>query len=148
MSFLTNKQFWAYFIPTGVVLALLFAWELGAVPLPSPPRPEPTDSEILFSISLIILLAFSAGLFGWQKKYGTCQIGAKRANGIAGVIGMITLLCPACILIPLSLFGVSVSLLFLAPFLPLLRLIALLIALTSIKLLWPKKREAPTNRCS
>ena len=140
MSFLTTKQFWAYFTPTGVTLALLFAWELGMLPLPSPPRPEPTDSEILFVIILIVLLAFSAGLLGWQKKYGACPIGARRASGVAGVIGMVTLLCPVCVLVPLSLFGISISLLFLAPFLPLMRIIALLIAITSIKLLWPKKR--------
>lgn len=141
MKFLASKVFWLYFCVTLVFLTLFFGWELGHFKdfLPTLPRPEPEQKEILFASVLNLLLSFNAGLFGYQKKKGTCPVGAKRATGIAGTMGAVALLCPACLLIPLTLFGASISLYFLSPFIPLLQIIALILVVFSTKMMWPKQ---------
>lgn len=140
MRFLSSATFWKWSLPTLALLVLFFGWELGkiALPIASPPRPEPTQLELWFSAVLIGLLSLNAGLFGYNKECGTCPIGAKRASGIAGAIGAVALLCPMCLLLPISLFGLSLSLAILAPFLPLLRVIALILLVVSTKMMWPK----------
>lgn len=123
-----------------VLLTTFFAWELGYFGdlLPRLPRPEPDMFELVFTVVLIALLSFDSGLVWHRLKNGTCPVGAKRASTIAGGLGVITLLCPACLLIPISLFGITLSLSFLAPFLPLLRAIVMLLLVVSTILLWPK----------
>lgn len=142
MQAFRSSTFWISFFITDVILGLFFAWELKMITLPflsAPARPAPTSGEITFAVILGLLIALNAGLFQWRKKYGTCPLGAKRATGIAGVVGATALLCPACVLIPFTLFGLSVSLTFLSPFIPLLRIIALILLVVSTVMLWPKK---------
>lgn len=131
--FLQTKVFWGWFLVIGLALGIFFWWELTALP-----RPAPNASEVGFSILIGFLLALDAGLLAWQQRYGSCPIGAKRATGTAGAIGAFTLLCPVCLLIPVSLFGISLSLTAAAPFLPLLRLIAMVLLGVTTWLLWPK----------
>ena len=140
MKFLEDRSFWYAFALTLLFAGGFFAWELGYLSsyLPSLPRPMPSDFEHWFAIAIAILLALNVGLFRWQQKHGTCPIGAKRATGIASVIGATALICPACILLPITILGTSVSLLFLTPFLPLLQIIALILLLVSTKMFWPK----------
>ena len=138
--FLSHGAFWKPFCVTAVLLSAFFAWELGYFGslLPTLPRPEPTQLELIFTVVLIALLAFDSGLVWYRLKRGNCPVGAKRASTIAGGLGVVTLLCPACLLIPISLFGITLSLSFLAPFLPLLRTVVLLLLTVSTILLWPK----------
>ena len=140
MKFWTCKHFWQPAIISGVLLGAFFAWELGyfGEAIPRPPRPTPTDLELIFTAALILMLALDAGLVFFRMKQGTCPVGAKRASTIAGGLGVITLLCPACLLIPISLFGISLSLTFLTPFLPLLRVIVMFLLIVSTVMLWPK----------
>jgi hypothetical protein len=113
---------------------------LGALPFVwSPPRPAPGRDEYAFAILLLILLSLESGLFFWHREHRSCPVGARRAGGIAGIIGAATLLCPACTVLPLTLLGASVSLGVLGPFLPLLRIISLLIAVAALIMLWPRK---------
>ncbi len=100
---------------------------------------EPTQLEILFTGAMILLLALDSGLIFFRIKTGSCPLGARRASTIAGGLGVVTLLCPVCLLIPVSLFGISVSLTFLAPFLPLLRVVVLFLLAVSTLMLWPKQ---------
>ena len=127
MSALHSSRFWFWFSSTALLTGGFFAWELGVLPLPSLPRPAPTHNEIFFTILLVFLLALNAGLLAWKQESGTCPIGTKKATGIAGTLGVITLLCPVCLLIPFTLFGATLSLAILSPFLPLLRMIALVL---------------------
>lgn len=135
------KHFLKAFFVTAVLLTAFFAWELGYFGnlLPRLPRPEPTPFELVFTTILIALLSLDSGLVWFRLKQGTCPVGAKRASAIAGGLGVITLLCPACLLIPISLFGLSLSLTFLTPYLPLLRAVVMLLLVVSTVMLWPKK---------
>jgi hypothetical protein len=90
-------------------------------------------------IVLGLLLSFTTGLAVWNARNGNCPLGVKSATGVAGVLGAITLICPICIVLPASLLGAGFILTFLAPFLPLLRVIAIILLCTSIGMLWPKK---------
>jgi len=140
-DFLRSGAFWSLAIVAGLLCSLLFAWELGAFPsLPTLPRLPVSTIETWFTVALITLLAFNAGLFNWRRKHGTCPVGAKRATGIGGTVGAMALLCPACLLLPISLFGIGISLAFLTPFIPLLQTIALILLIASAVLLIPKKR--------
>ncbi len=136
-----SKRFRNAAAGSAIVLGLFFAWELGYFGnlLPRLPRTDPTTAEITYTVILILLLAFNAGIIAERLKSGTCPIGAKRATAVAGSLGVITLLCPVCLLIPVSLLGLSLSLSFLTPFMPLLRAVVMLLLIVSTILLWPKK---------
>ncbi|MDA1292936.1 MAG: hypothetical protein O3A81_04110 [bacterium] len=144
MTFLHSKHFWSPFILCALSLSAFFAWELGYFGdmLPRLSRPSPTQFELLYTCVLVALLSFDAGLVFFRLKQGTCPVGAKRASTIAGSLGIVTLLCPACLLIPISLFGISLSLTFLAPFLPLLRVIVMFLLIVSTIMLWPKNASS------
>ncbi|MFA7681614.1 MAG: hypothetical protein WCX61_01135 [Candidatus Peribacteraceae bacterium] len=142
LPFLHSKSFWISFWSTTLVLGIFFTWELGycAAWIWSPPRPLPTQGEMLFTALLILLFALNMGLFAWRRKQGTCPVGTRRASAIAGALGAVTLLCPACLLLPFTIFGTSLSLLTLAPHIPLLRIISFVLLIASTLMLWPKRR--------
>ncbi len=131
------KHFLKAFALSAIILSAFFAWEINYLP-----RPEPTQLELVFTIIMIALLSLDSGLIWFRLKQGTCPVGAKRASTIAGGLGIVTLLCPACLLIPISLFGITLSLTFLSPFLPLLRAVVLLLLIVSTILLWPKNASS------
>jgi len=139
--FFRSKQFWIAAIFALITLGIFFAWELGvfAGNIWSPPRPDPKQEEIWFTALIIFLIALNMGLMVWRKSQGSCPVGNKRANAIAGALGAFTLLCPACLLLPLTLFGTGVSLIIFAPYLPLIRLIVLILLGVSTWMLWPKR---------
>ena len=131
--FLNDKHFWRPAVITAIALSAFFAWVLNALP-----RPEVTSFEMYYILILIALLAVDSGLVFFRIKKGTCPVGAKRASTLAGGLGVVTLLCPACLLLPISIFGLGLSLSLLAPYLPLLRAIVLLLLVVSTLMLWPK----------
>ncbi|MDA1208717.1 MAG: hypothetical protein O2904_01650 [bacterium] len=138
-SFLSQKSFWTPAILSAILLGGFFAWELGFIEsIPGPARPTPTTRDLWYTAIILALLSLNAGLLMWRSKNGTCPLGAKRVTGICGALGAVTLLCPMCLLLPLSLFGLSISLAFLAPFLPLLQIITLILLVVSTKILWPR----------
>lgn len=139
--FIIDKNFWRPFVFSVIIFSAFFAWELGYMGdwLPRLARPDPTSLEIYFTVVLITLLSFDSGLVFYRIKKGTCPIGAKRASAVAGGLGVVTLLCPVCLLIPVSLFGLTLSISFLTPYLPLLRVIVLFLLIVSTLMLWPKK---------
>jgi hypothetical protein len=98
---LRSPAFWLPFIVTLILTVPFFAWELGVFQgiLLTPPRPQATQWEFLFTGAIAFLLALNAGLLVWESRYGSCPRGTKRATSIAGVIGAITLICPACLLL-------------------------------------------------
>ena len=136
-----NRTFWHAFILTAMLVSLTFAWELNflAPAFPGPPRPKVVPSEFLFIVVLVLLLSLNVGLIRYQSKQGSCPTGTKKALGLAGSLGVVTLLCPVCLLLPISLFGLSVSLYVLSPFLPLMRVVVLILLGVSTVMLWPKK---------
>lgn len=137
---LRTRSFWIAFAATAVVTGIFFLWELGMLApwIPSLPRATTTPIDIIFSIAIGLLLSLNAGLTAWALQKGHCPIGARNASGIAAVIGAVALLCPICIAVPLTLFGIGFSLALLAPFLPLLRVVALILLAASLWMLWPK----------
>lgn len=137
----TSALFWGSFLIATLFTGAVFAWELGlfAPALPGPLRPEATQEEFVFSVLIVLLIGLNTGLFLWQRRYGSCPVGVKRATGVAAFFGAAALLCPACTVLPIALLGASLSLGFLAPFLPLLRLVTLLILLVVTWMLWPRK---------
>lgn len=136
-----RRVFWQWFFVMMVIAGMIFAWELDAFKglLPSPSRPDPTRGEILYAAAIIVLMSFTSGLMGYRMKNGTCPIGARNASAIAGGLSLVTLLCPVCLLLPFSLFGIGLSIAFLAPYLPLLRMIVVLILAVCIWVLWPRE---------
>lgn len=141
MRALRSPLFWAPFLLTLVVAGVFFAWELDELTafLPSLPRVAATQTDVIFTVMLGLLLSLNAGLVTWSMKMGTCPVGTKSATGIAGVIGAVTLICPVCVVLPATFLGLGIVLTFLAPFLPLLRAIALVLLLVSTYMLWPKR---------
>lgn len=154
-SFLLSGRFWFAFLSAGILLGVFFAWELTLLEIPSLPqlpRPKPTDIELIFTVVLIAFLSLDAGLLNWHLGKKSCPIGVKRATTVSSVLGVITLLCPVCLLIPVTLFGLTLSLTFLIPFLPLLRAIVLILLVATTIVLWPKEQKmmrktaTPTKR--
>ena len=140
-TFLHQRSFQKGFLLSLLLTGAFFAWEIGyiALPfLPVLPRPHPTNVEVYFTIALIALFSLNVGLFQYQKACGSCNIGAARASTLGGIVGAVALLCPVCLLLPISLLGVSISLVFLAPYIPLLQFIAIVLLVVSTGVLWPR----------
>ncbi len=141
--FLQSRLFWIPFAITLVVTGLFFAWELGVfinVLPPIAPRPSVLPSEFLFTATLSVLLAFNVGLVVWQSRFGSCPRGVKRASSVATAIGALTLICPACVLLPASLVSVGFIFGALMPFMPALRLLSIGLLFVTAVMLWPKKQ--------
>ncbi len=136
-----SPLFWIPFFVTLLIASVFFAWELdllGTI-VPSLPRPAATAVDIYFTIVLGLLLSLNAGLAVWQSRMGSCPRGVKRATGVAGIVGAITLVCPVCIALPATFLGLGFVLTFLAPFLPLLRVIALVLLIVAVWMLTKHK---------
>jgi len=141
-SFLRAGRFWIATILSSAATGLLFSWLLGLLSpfgFTGPPRPQPTNIELLSSVLTAALFSVCIGLIVWQRKYGSCPMGSKRATGIAGTLGTTALFCPICIILPAGVAGFSLSLSFLTPYLPLLRTIVLLMLVMNLSVLLPRK---------
>lgn len=140
-AFLRDRRFWAAFILTLSACAIVYGWmgNLLSPYLPGPARPPVTADETLFAVAISLLLAMNAGLYAWQRTHGSCPVGTRRATGMSGLLGAAVLLCPACTVLPLAFIGGSVTLAVLMPFLPLLRLVAAILAVCCLALLWPRR---------
>jgi hypothetical protein len=138
---LTSGVFWIWFLVAGGLSGLFLAWETDLLNpiLKGPIRPPATNEEMIFTALIVVLIGLVAGLYAWRKRFGSCPVGVKRATGIGAAFGAVALLCPACTLIPIALLGTSVGLGFLAPFLPLLRIITIVILLATTAMLWPAR---------
>lgn len=139
--FLKSEYFW---VPFGITLSaagLFFAWELGVFInlLPSFPRPSVLPSEFAFTATLSFLLAFDIGLAVWQRRFGSCPRGIKRASSVATALGALTLVCPACTLLPASFIGVSTMLSLMAMHMPAVRIVSIGLLLITALMLWPKR---------
>ena len=136
-----SRWFWIGCIVAGCITTLFFAWERESFAgfLPAPP-PSTFAADSWYTILLLILLSLNAGMITWRTHEGSCPRGTKRASGLAGVLGAFTLICPVCIVLPASVFGLGIIATFIAPFLPLLRLIAIVLLAVSLWLLIPKQK--------
>jgi hypothetical protein len=120
-----------------LIAGALFAWELGFlhVPfLPLLPRMVPTTRDVVFAMLTVLLLGLNVGLLVQRAKSG-CPRGSRRATGAGGILSAVALLCPVCLALPGALFGIGTGFALLAPLLPLLQLIALVILGTAAILL-------------
>ena len=143
-SFLRTGRFWIAACITLLVTGFIFLWELDGlriIGLPGPPRFMATGRDIVASVLITFLLSINVGLIAWQKRYGSCPRGTGGAAGGAGVLGFVALLCPVCIIVPISIAGISISLAVLAPFIPLFQIIAVLLLCVSFLLLVPKRQH-------
>lgn len=138
---LRSPSFWIPFALSAVVTGSFFAWELGFFQafLPTLLRPPVLLWELIFTLILSLLISLNAGLAIWQSRNGSCPTGVKGASGIASIIGAITLICPACILLPASLIGFGFFFAFIGPYLPLLRIISVVLLVVATWMLWPRK---------
>ena len=142
LSFLSTHRFWSATLVALLATGLLFAWELNLLidfGLPGPPRFAPSTREITLAILIALLFSLNVGLLVWNKRYGVCSIGTKRATGAGGTIGAFALICPICALWTVGFLGLSLSLAFLAPFVPVLQVVAIILLAVSLFLLMPKK---------
>ena len=142
ISFIKTGRFWIATLIAFLTTCLFFSWELGllnVVGLTGPPRFTLTTRDIAASISIAVLFSLNIGLIAWRQHYGTCPAGTKRAATGAGLLGAIALLCPTCIILPIGIAGISLSLAFLAPFIPLIQIIALIMLTASFILLLLKQ---------
>ena len=142
-TFVRSTRFWTSFGVAAVLFGIFFAWELGAFGtlIPVIPRPAPTNGELFFTITLIVLIALNTGLYQWQKVNGSCPFGTRSATGVAGVLGAFALLCPVCLAIPVTFLGASIAISAFAPYIPLLRVIAIVLLLVTAILLWPRAKR-------
>jgi hypothetical protein len=140
MKFLQLNTFWKPAVIATAIAAILFLWLLGTFNgvIWSPPRPAPDMLEWLFTIALIILIGLNVGLMSYQRKHGSCPIGAKRASRIGGTIGALALVCPACIAVPLSIAGLGTALSLFATFLPMLQVVSIVLMVMSAVILAKK----------
>ena len=141
-SFLRTGRFWIATIVALLATGLLFAWELNflsTIGLPGPPRFAPNLRELLLTGIILMLFSVNIGLANWWRGIGSCPMGTKKATGAAGAIGAIALLCPVCLILPLGIAGLSLSLGFLVPFVPILQVVAIILLNVSFFLLLPKK---------
>jgi hypothetical protein len=139
MSFLRSPLFWLPFAGMLLLSGGFVLWELGYLAfLPSPVRVAPAPAERGFAIALVLLLSLNTGLAAWRTRHGTCPVGTKRAVGIGGGAGVIALLCPVCLILPFSILGLGTFLALLAPFIPLLQIVAIILLLAALSLLWPR----------
>lgn len=141
LRFLRSSVFWSWAVVTLVVTGTFFAWELRLFSLPffTIVRAPATPFDLAFTAALALLLSLAAGLFGWQRRYGSCPVGTKRTFGFAGTLGGIALLCPVCLALPGALLGIGTIIAVLGQFLPLIRLLAIIFAVVAIWMLWPKR---------
>jgi len=140
-SFLRAGRFWIVTLVALVSTGLFFAWELNALApmgLTGPPRMPPTTQEMTMTIIIAVLFSINVGLIAWQKKCGTCPIATKRVSGAAAGIGALALLCPVCLLVPLGIAGLSLTLGFLVPYIPLLQIVAIILLSVNLSLLVPR----------
>jgi hypothetical protein len=100
---LQSARFWLGFVCAAGSTGLFLAWETNLLSplLRGPIRPPATGEELLFTALITLLIGFNAGLFLWNKRYGSCPTGTRRATGIATAFGALALLCPACTGVPL-----------------------------------------------
>jgi hypothetical protein len=140
-AFLGSRRFWIAFVVTFVVTLCVSAWETGLLAqwIPTPLRPPPDTGEWTFAGVIIVLMSLNVGLYAYRRAADSCPVGTKRATGLAGMLGAATLLCPACTVLPLTILGTTATLGILSPFLPLLRIVSLVLLAGSLWLLWPKK---------
>ncbi len=139
---LRSPIFWQWAVVAMLAGLLLIGWESGffAAWIWSPPRPPVGKGEIAFSMVLVALLGVVAGLIGARLREGSCPRGVRRAAGVASALGALSLLCPVCLALPLSLFGGAVTLALLSPFAPLFQLLAILVLLWTALLLLHEQR--------
>ena len=126
---------WHFWLPFGIallVVAKFFEWELSVLT-------PPTPSELVFTIVLAFFLALSIGLTVWNLKEGTCPVGVKRATGLAWFLGAATLICPACIALPTAFIGIGFALAAAGPYLPLMRVVAIVLLLVAVWMLRPRR---------
>lgn len=142
LRFLDSLHFWIPFAFTLVAAGLFFAWELGVFinVLPSVPRPSVLPSEFAFTAALSFLLAFDIGLAVWQRRFGSCPRGIKRASSVATALGALTLVCPACTLLPVSLVSVGTLLSLMSAHMPTLRIVSIALLFMTAMMLWPSRR--------
>lgn len=141
---LRSRLFWIPFVLTLILTSAFFAWQLDLLQmlipaLPVLPRTPVTPVDIFFTILLGLLLSVTTGLIIWNTREGSCPRGTKRATGVAGILGAITLFCPVCLVLPASFLGIGVIMTFLTPFLPLLRLVAVIVLLATVWIMRPRK---------
>lgn len=138
---LRSATFWLSVTLSFLLCGGIFAWEAGLLSptLPGPLRPPVTTLEIFMSSTIVVLFALTTGLYVWRKREGSCPRGTGRATGLAGILGGMALICPACTVIPFSILGASFTLGFLIPFLPLVRLIAILLLMIALWMVWPRR---------
>jgi len=141
LSFLSTGRFWIATLIALLVTGLLFAWELNLLTdfgLPGLPRFAPSTRETALAMLIALLFSLNVGLLVWNKRYGVCPIGTKRATGAGGAIGAFALICPVCALWTIGFLGLSLSLAFLVPFVPIFQLVAIILLGVSFFLLLPK----------
>lgn len=129
---------------TAFVFGLFVLWQLGFFRsiVYSLPRGNPSWYEYVFATALIIMVSANVGLLRWQKHFGHCPVGNKRASGIASILGAFALVCPACVVVPFTLFGSSIILSTFSPYIPMIQIVSLVLLGISIVLLIPKQDRA------
>jgi hypothetical protein len=143
-AFLRSNRFLVAATVALLLTSLFFAWELNRLSFlgfPGPPRFSPTPREQFIAFLIAFLFSINIGLVVWHQKYGTCPRGTKRTTGFAGAVGVTALLCPVCVVVPLGIAGLSLSLAFLVPFIPLLQVVALVLLCASLWMLLPRTAQ-------
>lgn len=142
-AFLRDRLFWLPFVVTLLITGMFFAWEMTLLAqwVPSPVRPPADAFERIFALMLSILLSINVGLYRWRSTHGSCPIGARNGTGLAGIAGACALICPVCLLFPITILGSAVAVSAFVVFQPLLFIVAMILAIASLVLLWPRTEK-------
>lgn len=127
ISIISTEQFW---IRLGGATLLMFALQsfllsLWALPLNGyqiPYMGEVTISDLFFIVIFSLLFGLAVSLFTLGRSYNTttCVLGTG-----SGMLSLFSMLCPVCPVFFLAYFGLSATLLSIAPYFLAIRLLAL-----------------------
>lgn len=137
---LSSPQFWVWFlfgslIAFGVETFFLGMWAIPFLDYSIPFMNEVTSNDLIFSAAFAILFAFGLALLVLSRRANnlSCAIGSS-----AGLTTLFTLLCPVCPIFFLTYFGLSSSVILIAPYFWWLRLAAVILLLVGTVIIWKR----------
>lgn len=138
LSILQAQQFWPWFLMVSIAVFIFETFFMGMWALPIVDyrisyMGDISTLMIVFAVGYALLFGFAVSLFFLTRKFNSvsCAIGSG-----SGILTLFTLLCPVCPIFFLAYFGLSASVLAVAPYFWWLRLVSVVLLMIGLVLLW------------
>ncbi len=129
ISIVWLEQFWLWFLGSsiavfGIQTLFLGLWKLPVIQYRIPFMSEVSGFDLAFAGLFAILFGFGTALFAIARKFNaaSCSIGSG-----SGILALFTMLCPVCPVFFLAYFGLSTTVLALAPYFWWIRLLSIVL---------------------